>query len=343
MGDQDKRRIRSSLAAGDIAIVIGTHALVQETTAFADLGVTVVDEQHRFGVLQRANLVAKGPRPNLFVMTATPIPRTLALVVYGDCDVSVLDELPKGRRAPYTKLLQVRDRDRAYHAVREAAAKGQQAFVVCPLIEESDALEAEAAEKRHEELSGGVLSGLRVELLHGRLRPDIRGRRVEAFRRGETDVLVTTTVIEVGVDVPAATIMVVENAERFGLAQLHQLRGRVGRGSEQGTCFLIAGVTRDDPAWERLAVLESTSDGFEVAREDLRMRGPGELTGTRQAGLPDLRAADLIADTALVEQTREDAFALIARDPTLAAPENADLRSVIHAAVPTLLPLMRAD
>ncbi len=343
MSDQDKTRIRAGLAAGDIPIVIGTHALLQEGTEFAHLAVATVDEQHRFGVLQRAGLVAKGPRPHLFVMTATPIPRTLALVVYGDCDVSVLDELPRGRRPPLTRLLQIKDRDRAYQAVCEAVAKGQQAFVVCPLIEESEALEAEAAQKRHEELSSGALRDVRVELLHGRLRPDIRGQRIAAFRRGELDVLVTTTVIEVGVDVPAATIMVIENAERFGLAQLHQLRGRVGRGSEQGACYLVAATTRDDPAWERLQVLESTSDGFEVAREDLRMRGPGELTGTRQAGLPNLRIADLMADTALVEQAREDAFSLIAEDPALSAPEHADLRAVIHAAVPTLLPLMRAD
>jgi ATP-dependent DNA helicase RecG len=340
---RDKERVRAGLAAGDIPLVIGTHALVQETTRFADLAVAVVDEQHRFGVLQRAALAGKGCRPHLFVMTATPIPRTLALVLYGDCDISVLDELPRGRRPPVTTLLRKQDRERAYRAIPEAVTSGQQAFVVCPLIEESESLQADAARQRHEELSGGVLKGVRVGLLHGRLRPDIAASVIEQFRRRELDVLVATTVIEVGVDVPSATVMVIEDAERFGLAQLHQLRGRVGRGAERGACYLVSSAGRDDPAWERLSLLESTSDGFEVAEADLRMRGPGELIGTRQAGLPDLRMTDLLSDTALIEMAREDAFALVAADPTLSRPEHGTLRHVIHRQIPTLLPLMRGD
>ena len=339
----DKDRIRAGLKAGDIPLVVGTHALLQRTTEFHELAVAVVDEQHRFGVLQRASLAGKGQRPHLFVMTATPIPRTLALVAYGDCDVSVLDELPAGRRPPQTRLVPAPDRAKAYAAVRETVEAGHQAFVVCPLIEESESLQAEAAEKRFEELREGELSGVRVDLLHGRLRSDIGADRADAFRRGETDVLVCTTVIEVGVDVPAATVMVIENAERFGLAQLHQLRGRVGRGETPGTCYLIAGVARSNPAWERLEILEGTSDGFEVAEHDLRLRGPGELAGTRQAGMPDLRIADILADTALMEAAREDAFALIDEDPTLAKPEHEALRHIVHSHMPTLLPLMRVD
>jgi ATP-dependent DNA helicase RecG len=276
-------------------------------------------------------------------MTATPIPRTLALVLYGDCDVSVLDELPTGRRPPITKVLRKPDRDRAYAAVLRAVAAGQQAFIVCPLIEESESLQADAARRRHEELSEGEFRSLRVGLLHGRLRPDIGAGVVEQFRKRELDVLVCTTVIEVGVDVPSATVMVVEDAERFGLAQLHQLRGRVGRGAERGTCYLITSAGRDDPASERLALLERTADGFDVAEADLRMRGPGEFIGTRQAGLPDLRMADLLSDTALIEIAREDAFTLLAADPTLSHPDHATLRHLIHHHVPTLLPLMRAD
>jgi ATP-dependent DNA helicase RecG len=340
---RDKERIRAGLAAGDIPLVVGTHALVQGATQFADLAVAVVDEQHRFGVLQRAALAGKGPRPHLFVMTATPIPRTLALVLYGDCDISVLDELPTGRRPPLTVLQPKPDRERAYQAVLEAVGKGRQAFIVCPLIEESESVQADAARLRHEELTEGILKGLRVGLLHGRLRADIAASVVDQFRTGALDVLVATTVIEVGVDVPAATVMVIEDAERFGLAQLHQLRGRVGRGDERGTCYLITSATHADPAWARLSLLESTSDGFQVAEADLRMRGPGQLIGTRQAGLPDLRLADVLGDTLLIEQAREDAFALIAADPTLTQPDHAALRHLVHHHTPTLLPLLRGD
>ncbi|MBM3501051.1 MAG: ATP-dependent DNA helicase RecG, partial [Armatimonadetes bacterium] len=340
---RDKDRIRAGLAAGDISLIIGTHALVQEATQFADLAVAVVDEQHRFGVLQRAELAGKGRRPHLLVMTATPIPRTLALVLYGDCDISVLDELPSGRRPPLTVLLRKPDRDSAYRAVLEAVGKGQQAFIVCPLIEESESLQADAARQRHEALSQGLLQGLRVGLLHGKLRPDIGASVVGKFRNRELDVLVATTVIEVGMDVPNATLMLIEDAERFGLAQLHQLRGRVGRGADRGTCYLITAATHDDPAWERLSLLEGTADGFEVAEADLRLRGPGELIGTRQTGLPDLRAADLLADTPLIALARDDAFALLAGDPTLSRPEHTLLRHLIHHRIPTLLPLMRGD
>lgn len=339
----DKQRIRAGLRSGDIAVVVGTHALVQETTRFANLAVAVVDEQHRFGVLQRAELVAKGVRPHLFVMTATPIPRTLALVIYGDCDVSVLDELPPGRRPPRTYLLSKRERDQAYRAVREAVAAGRQAFVVCPLIEHSENTEAEAAERRYKALSEGPLKGTRVALLHGRLKPDIAAEIVERFRARQIDVLVCTTIVEVGMDVPSATIMVIEDAERFGLAQLHQLRGRVGRGDDRGTCYLISSSARTEEAWKRLSLLEATTDGFEIAEADLRMRGPGELIGTRQAGLPDVRIANISADTTLVEAARNDAFALLAADPTLLRPEHTELRDMVRRKLPTLLPLLRGD
>jgi ATP-dependent DNA helicase RecG len=341
--ERDKARVRAGIASGDVRIVVGTHALIHETTQFTDLGVVVVDEQHRFGVLQRATLTAKGHRPHLFVMTATPIPRTLALVAYGDCDISVLDELPPGRQAPGTRLLSVSQRDRAYQHIRRAAGEGHQAFVVCPLIEESEALQAEAARRRHDELAEGVFRGLRLGLLHGRLRPDIRASLVDAFRRHDLDVLVTTTIIEVGVDIPAATIMAIENAERYGLAQLHQLRGRVGRGVHPGTCYLIAAATRRDPAWERLSALVDTADGFALAQTDLRLRGPGDLSGTRQAGLPALRIADLTGDAATLEEAREDAFALIEHDPALSRAENALLRDALRTLAPTMFPLTSAN
>ncbi|MGQ9730327.1 MAG: ATP-dependent DNA helicase RecG [Candidatus Zipacnadales bacterium] len=340
---RDKRRIRASLAAGDIRVIVGTHALIQQGTQFANLAVVAVDEQHRFGVLQRAALAGKGPRPHLFVMTATPIPRTLALVLYGDCDVSVLDELPSNRQPILTKVLRQQDWPRACQAVRDAVAAGQQAFIVLPLIEESESLQANAARQRYEELTAGELRGLRVGLLHGKLKPDLSAKVMQAFREGELDVLVTTTVIEVGVDVPNATVMVIENAERFGLAQLHQLRGRIGRGTQQGMCYLISSVGRDNPAWKRLALLEHTTDGFEVAEADLRWRGPGELIGTRQAGFPELCVTDLRADTSIIELAREDAFALVTADPQLARPEYAALRSILERKMQKLMPLLRGD
>jgi ATP-dependent DNA helicase RecG len=326
------------LAAGKLDIVVGTHALLAERVSFARLGVVVIDEQHRFGVAQRALLRDKGgllhaggrAAPHLLVMTATPIPRTLALTAYGDLDLLILDELPPGREPPATRVLHgASGRSRALAELRAALAQGRQAYWVCPLVEESEKVDladvTEAADWLAREL-GEVPIGL----VHGRLATIDRDRVMRAFRAGELRVLVATTVIEVGVDVPAASMMIIEGAERFGLAQLHQLRGRIGRGGGRSTCLLIAGSRAGD-AGDRLAVMAETSDGFKVAEEDLRIRGPGELFGTRQAGLPRLRYADLVRDAELLRVARAEAFALLERDPQLAWPEHAATRAVLDA------------
>ncbi len=323
-GDHARRRIRS----GEDRIVVGTHALFQESVQFHDLAVVVIDEQHRFGVRQRAELAAKGLRPNLFVMSATPIPRTLALTAYGDFDVSVLDELPPGRKPVVTALAWGKERRRAYETLGARVAAGRQAYIVCPLIEDGEDDYLAAAEREFHRLRTGHFASLRLGLLHGKLDSERRDATMQRFHAGEIEILVTTTVIEVGVDVPNATVMLVENAERFGLAQLHQLRGRVARGEHEGICMLLTRAATPEVV-SRLQVLERTCDGFEVAEEDLRRRGPGELTGARQSGLPDLRMADLVADTRTLVQAREDAFALLAADPALALPEHAALREAI--------------
>jgi len=331
------------LAAGKLDIVVGTHALLAERVAFERLGMVVIDEQHRFGVAQRALLRDKGgmlhagarAAPHLLVMTATPIPRTLALTAYGDLDLTILDELPPGREPPATRVLfSQTGRARALKELRAALDAGRQAYWVCPLIEESERLEAadikladvtEAADWLASEL-GDVPMGV----VHGRLPTADRDRVMRAFRAGELRVLVATTVIEVGVDVPAASMMVIEGAERFGLAQLHQLRGRIGRGGGRSTCLLVAGSRAGD-AGDRLGVMADTADGFKVAEEDLRIRGPGEIFGTRQAGMPRLRYADLVRDAELLRLARTEAFALLEEDPGLAAPEHATTRAVLDA------------
>jgi len=330
MSADDRAAAQEALDSGRLRCAVGTHALFSARVAFADLAVAVIDEQHRFGVRQRARLSAKGARPNVFVMSATPIPRTLALAVWGDFDVSVLDELPPGRKRPETRLLPAEERNAAWAFVREQVAGGRQAYVVCPAIDESEQ-EMAAATATFEQLAGGPLSDLRLGLVHGRLDAERRRAVMRGFRDGETDVLVATSLIEVGVDVPNATTIVIENAERFGLAQLHQLRGRVARAGWRPHCLLLSGT--DSPeALERLAVLVRTADGFEIAEEDLLRRGPGELDGVRQSGLPDLHIASIIADTAALSQAREDAFDLIDRDPELAQPEHAGLRGLLDRA-----------
>ncbi len=317
------------LEDGTLRCAVGTHALFSEGVRFADLAVVVIDEQHRFGVRQRARLSAKGARPNVLVMSATPIPRTLALAVYGDFDVSVIDELPPGRRSPHTRLLPPDRREHAWEFVRRRVAEGRQAYVVCPAIEPSQ--EMAAAEQTFDELASGPLRDLRLDLVHGRLDAESRQAVMAHFRRGEVDVLVSTSVIEVGVNVPNATTIVIEDAERFGLAQLHQLRGRVARAGHQPWCLLLSGS--DSPeSLDRLAVLTRTSDGFEIAEEDLMRRGPGELDGVRQSGLPALRIASLMADTAALAEARDDAFAIIHRDPALALPEHLPLRDLLEQA-----------
>lgn len=320
----ERRPVVSSLAEGAQAVVVGTHALFQQGVQFARLGAVVVDEQHRFGVRQRALLLAKGQQPHCFIMSATPIPRTLALTAYGDFDVSVLDELPPGRRPVHTELLTRRELRRAYQLICDAAAQGQQSYLVCPVIEESRQAHLAAAESLFADLRA-LVPHLRLGLVHGRLETGEREQVMGEFHAGALDCLVATTVIEVGVDVPNATVMVVVNAERFGLAQLHQLRGRVARSSRPATCVLIT-ASRQAEVIERLQVLERTSDGFKVAEEDLRRRGPGELAGWRQSGLPDLRLADLLADTPTLAHARADAFALVAADPHLAQPQHQGLR-----------------
>ena len=322
---KNKRAILADLAEGRTHVVVGTHALIQEGVEFHKLGVCVVDEQHRFGVMQRAALAEKGAggvRPDVVVMTATPIPRTLALTVYGDLDVSVLDELPPGRQPIKTMKIKPSARERAYNYVRAEVGKGHQAYVVCPLVEESEKLaNLKAATAVAESLREVELNGLRVGLVHGQMDIYERDEQMELFRQGMHDVLVSTTVIEVGVDVPNATVMLIEDADRFGLSQLHQLRGRVGRGPGASKCILLADPKGDDGK-ARLNVMVKTQNGFEIAEHDLQLRGPGEFYGTRQSGMPDFRLADLINDIDVIAVAREAAQEIIEADPTLEWPEH---------------------
>jgi len=315
-----REQVLAAVAAGTVDIVVGTHALIQEGVHFARLGVAVVDEQHRFGVHQRVRLKekAEGPEPDLLIMTATPIPRTLSMTLYGDLDVTVLDEMPRGRIPVKTALVAPGSPEerKAYDLIRAEAAAGRQAFVVCPLVEDSEKLQAASATAEYERLSG-VFSDLRVGLIHGQMRSadkeDVMGR----MRAGEIDVLVATTVIEVGIDIPNATVMVVEDADRFGMSQLHQLRGRVGRSEHPSRCFLVAAPTTPE-AEARLGAMVSTTDGFRLAEEDLRIRGQGTVFGARQAGMADLRIADILRDIDILVEARREAFALVAADPDLA-------------------------
>jgi ATP-dependent DNA helicase RecG len=307
----ERKQALARVASGDAQVVIGTHALIQEKVSFHKLGLAVVDEQHRFGVLQRDELRRKGFEPDVLVMTATPIPRTLALTAYGDLDVSVVDEKPPGRTPIGTTLCPARDRRDVVQLVRQAVAQGRQAYVVYPLVEESEKLEDVAAATEAAGEWTAVLPGVRVGLLHGRMKSGEKEEAMGAFSRGETQVLVATTVVEVGVDVPNATLMVIEHAERFGLAQLHQLRGRVGRGSAASTCVLVAHGRLSDVARSRLKTMVATEDGFVIAEKDLEIRGPGDFFGTRQWGMPTLRIANLLRDRALLERARDEAFRLV--------------------------------
>lgn len=327
-GEKEKEAIRAGLASGEVKIVIGTHALLEEPVTFADLQFAVIDEQHRFGVAQRAALRAKGASPHLLVMTATPIPRSLALTIYGDLDLSVMDEMPAGRRPVATFVLTPRERERAYTLIRSQIEEGRQAFIVYPLIEESEKLDAAAAVEEHARLQQEVFPDLKLGLLHGRMRPEEKDAVMARFRAGEYHILVSTTVVEVGVDVPNATVMLIEGADRFGLAQLHQLRGRVGRGAAQSYCLLIPS-REDELENERLAAMAETNDGFVLAERDLQQRGPGEFLGTRQAGfVSSLRMASL-SDVSLIEKARLQAQRLFEQDPNLQAPEHALLAEAL--------------
>ncbi len=312
---REKQAVTERMRAGKTQFVVGTHALVEDPSGFARLGLVIVDEQHRFGVLQRKRLMEKGAAPDVLVMTATPIPRTLSLTLYGDLDVSIIDQMPPGRTPIETRWSAAEHLPGVWDFVARELKKGRQAYVVYPVIEQSKTSEAQlslkAAMVEYERLQKTVFPRMRVGLLHGRMKSDEKEQVMEAFRRGQVQILVSTTVIEVGVDVPNATVMVIEHAERFGLAQLHQLRGRIGRGSEKSTCLLIAPKSLSDEARERLGTMVATSDGFAIAEADLRLRGPGEFFGIRQHGSIGFHIANPLRDRELLELARHEAFSLL--------------------------------
>lgn len=320
----EKRAAKAALQSGEANLAVGTHALIQEDVGFRRLGLVVTDEQHRFGVAQRASLAAKGAQPHILVMSATPIPRTLGLMLYGDLDVSVLDELPPGRQPVSTYCVDTSYRPRIYNYLKKHMDKGLQGYIVCPLVEEGES-DLVPAEEYYKKLQNGVFYGYRLGLLHGRMKPKEKDAVMRAFAAGELDLLVATVVVEVGVDVPNAVVMVIENAERFGLSQLHQLRGRVGRGEAASTCILVSDAQNEE-AKTRFRVLCETTDGFKIADADFRLRGPGDFFGKRQHGLPALRLADLLRDSELLLTVRRAAEQLLEKDPALQEPEHAALR-----------------
>ncbi len=319
------RRIKN----GDVQLVIGTHAVIQEAVEFNRLGLAIIDEQHKFGVVQRGLLKKKGENPDVLVMTATPIPRTLAMTIYGDLDVSIIDEMPPGRMPVETKVFPESARARVYRIVEEEVRRGRQAFVVYPLVEESEKLDLKDATRMAEHLQKEVFPDFRIGLLHGRMKSDEKEATMMEFKEGRIHILVATTVIEVGIDIPNASVMVVEHAERFGLSQLHQLRGRIGRGRYPSRCILIAQYRSSEDAKVRLQAMGKTTDGFKIAEEDLALRGPGEFFGIRQSGLPDFRVAHIIRDTPILIEARKEAFRLIQEDPELAQPSHAGLKDIL--------------
>ncbi len=326
-----KHEVQESLSLGLIDVAIGTQALIQGSVAFERLGLSIIDEQHRFGVEQRTTLAGKGDNAHLLVMTATPIPRTLALSVYGDLDLSVIDEMPAGRLPVKTRIVEPHERDFAYRFVRDQIQKGFQAFVICPLVEESETIEARAATEEYERLRTEVFPDLSVSLLHGRMSPAEKDAVMQGFRGRKADILVSTAVVEVGIDIPHATVIMIEGADRFGLAQLHQFRGRVGRSGDQSYCLLLTDSAAIE-ARARLSLLEETGDGLKLAEADLRLRGGGDYFGTRQSGLPMLQQARL-TDIDILEHAREDAGDILAGDPDLSSPEHAELRLLVAAKV----------
>jgi ATP-dependent DNA helicase RecG len=330
----ERNKVLEDISSGNASLIIGTHALIQKDVEFAKLGLVVIDEQHRFGVLQRARLRRAGARgiaPDILIMTATPIPRTLALTVFGDMDVSIIDELPKGRRMITTAILREKERHKAYSAVKAEVKKGAQAYIIYPLVEESEELPLKDATNMAEHLDTEIFPDFAVALIHGRMKSKEKEEIMDAFRSGEIDILVATTVVEVGVDVPNASLMLIEHAERFGLAQLHQLRGRVGRGERPSKCLLLAQWTASDDSYRRLKVMEETLDGFKIAEEDLKIRGPGDFLGARQSGLPDFRLAEALSDMSLLKAAREEAIAFLETDPDLKSEEGVRIARVIEA------------
>jgi ATP-dependent DNA helicase RecG len=330
MAKQERTRVLDAIASGSARVALGTHALLEGDVRFHQLGLVVIDEQHRFGVAQRGLLRSKGSSPHCLVMTATPIPRSLAMTAYGDLDVSVIDEIPAGRPRATTRWVTDRKRNQVYRFLAEKLADGGLAFVVCPLLEESEKSDLRAAKKVHGALVRSLGGQFHVGLLHGRMSPAEKEEVMTAFAAGGIQVLVATTVIEVGIDVPEATVMVVEHAERFGLAQLHQLRGRVGRGTEPSFCILVSPEDVSSEAETRLHTLEEVSDGFRLAELDLSLRGPGDVMGTRQHGLPELRLARLPDDQHTLVNARNAARRILKEDPTLSDARHAGLRNVIR-------------
>jgi len=324
---KQKRNVKMSLALGEIDLIVGTHALLSEGVDFFSLALVITDEQHRFGVNQRSLLTEKGENPHVLVMSATPIPRTLALIIYGDLDISILDELPPGRQPVETYGVDERMRPRIMRFIRKLVSEGRQVYIVCPMVEENEALNVKSAEQYYEHLRTNVFPDLRLALVHGKMKPAEKDAVMAAFVRGEVDILVATTVIEVGVDVPNAALMVIENAERFGLSQLHQLRGRVGRGKHKSYCIMFCEGGSDNP---RINVMIKTNDGFKISEEDLKLRGPGDFFGSRQHGLPEMKIADLSADMRVLSEAQSAAAELLKSDPKLSSPENRALLNRIR-------------
>ncbi|HEY4705894.1 MAG TPA: ATP-dependent DNA helicase RecG [Thermodesulfobacteriota bacterium] len=333
----ERKKMLASIAEGEVDLVIGTHALIQKDVEFSRLGLAVIDEQHRFGVVQRGMLKRKGfgaddgVSPDILIMTATPIPRTLSMTVFGDLDVSIIDELPPGRKPVRTRVLREKDRAAAYESVRRAIMEGSQAYIVYPLVEESKEVSLRDATNMKEQLQKDIFKEWNVGLLHGRMKSEEKEAVMKAFKDKKVHLLVSTTVIEVGVDVPNATVMLIEHAERFGLAQLHQLRGRVGRGEKESVCLLVAGWTNSEDTYKRLKVMEETNDGFRIAEEDLKIRGPGDFIGTRQAGLPDFRTEGALSDMTLLKKAREEALSYLRKNPDLSGPEGVIVKKVLKA------------
>ncbi|MDI6839926.1 MAG: ATP-dependent DNA helicase RecG [bacterium] len=338
----DKRKLQEELKNGEAQVIVGTHALIEEPIKFKKLGFVVIDEQHKFGVMQRTKLIKKGKSPDVLVMTATPIPRSLSLTIYGDLDISVIDELPPGRKPIITRWVTDDKIDEVWSFIKQELNKGRQCYIVYPIIDESEKLDLKAAQECYEKLKVSVFKHYEIGLLHGRLKSEEKERVMSDFRAGKLSVLVATPVIEVGIDIPNATCMVIEHAERFGIAQLHQLRGRIGRGAEQSYCIIVSPRGISDTAKERLKTIEFENDGFKLAEKDLELRGPGEFLGIQQHGLPEIRFANSIYNTQLLLQTRELAFKIIKEDPELQSPENRVLAETIRRSYQDKLKFLEA-